>query len=242
MTDDLVGRSEEWGSVAYSSTPFAPVVGGEVLASDPWSALAGGSARDVDLLVGHTRDEYRLLAAHLPRLGPNDPGADVDALINLLTPSPGADRYRAAYAGATDPKLRETALSDWLYRLPALHLAEAADRGGSRVWCYELAWGFGPNGASHGLDTLLLFGTENLVGEVSSAGPAALASAARLGGLIRDDQVRFAPTGDPGWTPFTVEDPATCVYASDRVVSTYPEERSRSLWSKERFGVLDVVP
>jgi acetyl esterase/lipase len=44
----------------------------------------------------------------------------------------------------------------------ALHLAEADDRGGARVWLYELCWGFGPYGASRGLDTLRVFGTADL--------------------------------------------------------------------------------
>jgi len=53
----------------------------------------------------------------------------VNVLIDGLSPTPGAHRYRAAYPSATPKQLRETALSDWLYRMPALHLAEAADLG-----------------------------------------------------------------------------------------------------------------
>ena len=55
--------------------------------------------------------------------------AQVNVLIDGLSPTPGAHRYRAAYPSATPKQLRETALSDWLYRMPALHLAEAADLG-----------------------------------------------------------------------------------------------------------------
>jgi transposase-like protein len=65
------------------------------------------------------------------------------------------DRYRAAFPSTSPERLRETALSDWLYRIPTLHLAEAAHAGGAQVWLYELCWGFGSAGASHGLDTLL---------------------------------------------------------------------------------------
>ena len=111
------------GPVAYSSTPFAPVVDGDVLPSAPWAALADGASRDVELLIGHSRDEYSLLAAQLPDIDE----AQVDVLIDGLSPTPGAHRYRAAYPSATAKQLRETALSDWLYRMPALHLAEAAD-------------------------------------------------------------------------------------------------------------------
>ena len=106
-------------------------------------ALATGAARDVALLIGHGRDEYSLLAAKLPDI---DDG-NVDPLIDQLTPTPGARRYRDAFPMLPANNLRETAMSDWLFRMPALHLAEAADRGGGRVWFYELRWGYGPQGA-----------------------------------------------------------------------------------------------
>jgi len=194
----LLQRVDRWGSVAYSSTPFSPVVDGDVLPGAPWAALAAGAAHDVELLIGHSRDEYSLLAAHLPDID----DAAVDPLIEQLSPTPGARRYRDAFPATFGNALRATVLSDWLFRMPALHLAEAADRGGARVWLYELRWGFGPYGASHALDTLLLFGTTDVHGEVTTAGPTALAEARQLSQAIRADHLAFARTGDPGWTRF----------------------------------------
>jgi para-nitrobenzyl esterase len=236
VTHRLLQRFDRWGPVAYSSTPFAPVLDGDLLASTPWAALAGGAARGIELLVGHSRDEYSLLAARLPDID----DVQVAALIDGLSPTPGASRYRAAYPSATPMQLRETALSDWLYRMPALHLAEAANRGGARVWLYELSWGFGPRGASHGLDTLLLLGTADLVGEVTTAGPDAVAAVERLSQLIRAEHLDFVATGDPGWTRFRTAEPWTRVYLPDPALVAYPEKRSRTLWTQLRFGVLDV--
>ncbi|MGX6601346.1 carboxylesterase/lipase family protein [Micromonosporaceae bacterium Da 78-11] len=233
VTRDLTRRFDRWGSVAWSSTPFAPVVDGDVLTTDPWSALAGGSARGVDLLIGHTRDEYRLLAAHLP----DTDDARTDALIDGLSPTPGAESYRTALPAAEARQRRETALADWLYRMPTVHLAEAADRGGARVRLYELCWGFGPNGASHGLDTLLLFGTADLDGEVTAAGRTTVA--AHLAQLVRAEHLAFAATGDPGWTRFRAVQPWTRVYRPDPALVAYPEHLSRTLWSNERFAALD---
>jgi para-nitrobenzyl esterase len=189
VTSSLPQRLDRWGPVAYAFTPFAPVVNADVLPSAPWAALADGVARDVELLIGHSRDEYSLLAARLPDIDE----AEVDVLIDGLSLTPGADRYRAAYPSAAPKQLRETALSDWLYRMPALHLAEAADLGGARVWLYKLCWGFGPHGASHGLDTLLVFGTADLDGEVTTAGPAAVAATEQLSQLIRAEHLALSP-------------------------------------------------
>jgi para-nitrobenzyl esterase len=231
VTERLPQRTARWGPLAYTTTPFSPVVDGVTLSSTPWPALAAGAARDVDLLIGHTRDEYSLLDAELPDID----DASVDVLIDGLRPTPGAQRYRAAYATAAPRRLRETALSDWLYRMPALHLAEAAQTGGARVWLYELCCGFGPRGASHGLDTLLVFATVDVNGEVTAAGPAAVAQAEELSAFMRAEHLAFVTDGDPGWTPYRARERSTRVYNPEREVVPYPEEQSRALWSNQRF-------
>ena len=52
--------------------------------------------------------------------------------------------------------------SDWLFRMPSLHLAEAQAAAGGRAYFYELTWpapGMGGGfGACHGLDVPLVFG------------------------------------------------------------------------------------
>lgn len=124
--------------------------------------------------------------------------------------------------------------------MPALHLAEAADHGGARVWCYELRWGFGSWGASHGLDTLLLFGTTDVEGEITAAGPTAVAEARLLSEVIRADHLAFAATGNPGWSRFRRRERRTRVYDPEPHLVGYPEERSRRIWRDRRFGGLDL--
>jgi len=234
VTDSLPRRAEQWGPVAFTPTPFSPVVDGAVLPASPWAALAGGAARDVELLVGHTRDEFSLPARGLGDI--DDAGADT--LLDGLTPTPGARRYRAAYPSDSANELRDTAMSDWLWRMPALHLAEAAHAGGARVWLYELCWGFNSVGASHGLDTLLVFGTTEIETGLTEAGPDAVAQARRLSELMRSEHLSFASTGDPGWTRYRPGERLTRVYDAESTVARYPEERSRRIWRDQRFGAL----
>lgn len=228
-----VGR---WGAVAHTPTPIAPVIDGTSLPAPPWAAFAAGAARDVELLIGHCRDEYSLIAAQLPDIS----DADVDPLIEQLDPTPGARRYRSAFTTIAANELREIALSDWLVRMPTLHLAEAADCGRAKVWLYELCRGFGPHGASHGLDALLVFGTTDVHGQVTAAGPAALAEVEQLSRAMRAEHLAFATTGNPGWARFHHRDRRTRVYDPGPGVVRYPEERSRTIWHDRRFGALDL--
>ena len=111
-------------------SPFAPVVDGEVLPAAPWQALAGGAASGVELIVGHTRDEYRLFMAVRGELGEITP-EQTDAALRVLAPDPGA--YRAAYPAAGPERLYELVHSDWLFRMPSLRLAQAHHRRGRRT-------------------------------------------------------------------------------------------------------------
>jgi para-nitrobenzyl esterase len=120
--------------------------------------------------------------------------------------------------------------------MPTLHLAEAAQAGGSAVWLSELCWGFGPRGAAHTLDALLVFGTADIDGEMSRADPAAAERARAIADVMRSEYLAFAVSGDPGWPPFEPRERATRVYDVEPSVRPYPEQRSAALWRRHRFA------
>src|ERR1700733_8222065 len=150
----------EWGAVRVTDTPFSPVVDGEVLTRTPWRALVSGAARDVELLIGHNRDEYRLFIAAQGRLG-QITEEEADTVLGYFAPAPdGPAGYRKAYSDRDAGGLFEVAFSDWLFRMPTLHLAQAHAMSGGTTYLYELtaqAPG-GPFGACHALDIPLVFG------------------------------------------------------------------------------------
>ncbi|MFF3142868.1 carboxylesterase/lipase family protein, partial [Streptomyces sp. NPDC057927] len=80
---------DRWGTVAHTLTAFSPVVDGEVLPTAPWQALAAGSARDVELVVGHTRNEYRLFTALGGQLG-TITDEQATAALHTFGPGPGS--------------------------------------------------------------------------------------------------------------------------------------------------------
>ena len=139
---NVTGRMTEfldWGAVRITDTPFSPVVDGEVLTRTPWRALVSGAARDVELLTGHNRDEYRLFIAMKGRLG-HISEDEANTVLDYFAPAPdGPAGYRKAYPNADAGGLFEVAFSDWLFRMPTLHLAQAHAMSGGTTYLYELA-------------------------------------------------------------------------------------------------------
>jgi para-nitrobenzyl esterase len=234
--------ADTWGPMALTPTPFSPVVDGADLPQAPWRALAGGAARNIELLVGHTRDEYSLFNARRGREMTNE---QVTATLDRLAPaSDSSGGYRAAYPEATPEQLYELVNSDWLFRMPSQHLADAQHGGGGAAWLYELCWSFNrEQGASHSLDLLLVFGSLSVddVRGHRSARPNAANEVLRVSGAMRTDWLNFAATGNPGWAPYDPDTRSTRVYAADPITQPYPEERSRRIWSNHRFDTLDLL-
>jgi len=245
-TDAVIQKMPEfvdsWGPMALTPTPFSPVVDGVLLPDAPWRALAGGAARDIDLLAGHTRNEYSLFTA---RPGSEVTDEQVSATLERLAPAAnGRVGYRDAYPEATPGELDELVNSDWLFRMPSLHLAHAQLAGGGAAWTYELCWGYNrEHGASHGLDFLLVFGTLGVddVHSHPSGVPNAADEVVRVSYHMRTDWASFATTGNPGWAPYDPTTRSTRVYNADPITQPYPEERSRRIWCTHRFDTLDLV-
>ncbi|OBF40666.1 hypothetical protein A5724_07305 [Mycobacterium sp. ACS1612] len=228
-----------WGPVALTPTPFSPVVDGVILPAAPWTGLSGGAARNIDLLVGHTRDEFSLFTQHDKVMTDEQ----VAAALGCFAPALDGSGYRDAYPEATSSELYATVNSDWLFRMPAVHLADAHYVGGGQVWLYELCWSFDAQvGASHSLDFLLVLGTLGV--DVVRAHPSAPADAEtemrRVSRQMRTDWVRFGTTGDPGWAPYDPASRLTRVYDADPMTVPYPEERSRRIWCMHQFDTLDL--
>lgn len=234
-----------WGLAAHRSIPFAPVVDGDVLPVTPWQALAQGAGRDVELIVGHTRDEQRLFTTLTGMLGRVTP-EQASTALELFAPGPdGARRYRDGFPDAGPDELYELVHSDWLFRMPSLHLAEAQVGAGGRVHFYELTWPApgmcGAFGSCHGLDVPLVFGnlasgqTATLIGESASA------EATELSSFLRTAWTAFAAGGDPGWAAYDTERRLVQVVDTRPIVTAYPEEVSRRIWQDHAFAALPLL-
>ncbi|MEV6520570.1 carboxylesterase family protein [Longispora sp. NPDC051575] len=237
--------AHRWGLAAHRTIPFSPVLDEDTLPVTPWQALADGAGHGVELLVGHTRDEQRLLTALDGLLGQVTPELAAAALDNLSPGPDGARRYREAFPSAGPAELYELVNSDRLFRMPSLHLARAQTTGGGRAFLYELTWSApgmgGVLGACHGLDVPLVFGNLDsgqpamLIGE----GPSPEAEA--LSGQMRAAWIAFATHGDPGWPAYDDGRRLTRVFDAGQAVTAYPEEASRLIWRDHIFPALPLT-
>ena len=220
------------------------MVDGDVLPVAPWRAVAAGTARDIDLITGHTRDEYRLFMHVFGLRGQVSAELASDALTGLASGgrTGGAAAYRAAYPDADPETLFELVHSDWLFRMPTLHLAQAHSASGGRTFLYEVRYPAPVNhfGACHAIDVPLVFGNFEALGQMLF-GPEPPAGAVALGDLMRQQWTAFAADGDPGWPAYAPGHRLTRIFDDPADVASYPEQASLHLWDQHRFGVIDLA-
>ncbi|MFF9767702.1 carboxylesterase/lipase family protein [Streptomyces sp. NPDC014636] len=210
---------------------FHIVVDGDLVPRDPLKALTeGAAARDVELLMGWTRDEYRLwlvpggLVERIDRLGA------VALAAAMARCHAGHDiprGYRALHPDAGTAEIVGQMVTDHLLRVPLHRLADARP---GRSYVYEFAW---PSrlpglGACHALELGFVFGTGDVAEAKKLAGEGA---PQELCDAMHAAWVRFVTHGDPGWAAWDARHPVRIF--DDGVPDTAygPRDAEVALWS-----------
>lgn len=221
-----------WGATTVSRggglMPFIPVLDEDIVPQVPEEALAAGTGRDVDLMIGTTRDEYRFFVV--------PPGLDAmitdDALAAMAARYHWSDELVGAYVanrpGASPGDVFCALITDSYFRVPSLRAAELHE---GCTFAYEFAW---PSAhldlrAAHALeigfvfDTLDQPGADMMTG--GERGPQELADA------MHGAWVDFAKSGEPGWGAYSVDERAVQVFDHPSVgVQLDPRGDERELW------------
>ncbi|MFF3331008.1 carboxylesterase/lipase family protein [Streptomyces sp. NPDC002888] len=236
---------------------FGVVVDGDLVPRDPLEALVDGdAARGIDLMMGWTRDEYRLwlvpggLLERVDRLGAV---ALAGAMARCHCGHEVVRGYRTLHPQAGTAETVGQLVTDHLLRLPLQRLADA--RSGSS-YVYEFVWSslLPGLGACHALELGFVFDTGDVPESARLAGegaPQALADA------MHGAWVRFVAEGDPGWEPWdashpvrvfgdggpdTVDDPYTAYGLRDpERVLWAAADATRALTSEESTPASDPV-
>ena len=182
--------------------PFQPVVDGALLPRHPMDEIRDGLSKDVRVLVGTTRDEWKLFGFMDPQVRQLDEEKIALRLQKSLPHADGAKiaaGYRAQRPAADWASIWLAIETDRIFRIPSIRMAEAQLTHRPDVYSYLFTWespGFGGLlGACHAIEIPFVFscldlpGGENFVGK----GP----DADRLAQLTMDAWLAFAKSGDP---------------------------------------------
>ncbi|MGW4562976.1 carboxylesterase/lipase family protein [Streptomyces sp. NPDC004561] len=227
-TQAEVGRLS---SPVLGGPAFGIVVDGDLVPRDPLKALVDGEAAPgVDLLMGWTRDEYRLwlvpggLVERVDRLGAV---ALAGAMARCHAGHEVPRGYRALHPDAGAAEIVGQMVTDHLLRIPLQRLADA--RPGTS-YLYEFAW---PSrrpglGACHALELGFVFDSGDTPESQKLAGEGA---PQELCDAMHSAWVRFATTGEPGWQSWDASHPVR-VFGEGVPYTAYgPRDAENALWT-----------
>src|SRR3954451_13663151 len=128
-------------SLTGRGIPFAPVVDGVVLPEPPIDAIGKGQAAGVKVLVGPTRDEWKLFTMMDPAIADLDDAGAARRLRGLIRDSSRAPdviaQYRSTHPEKSVSDLWTVVGTDVIFRVPAVRLAENQSAGGNDVYMYR---------------------------------------------------------------------------------------------------------
>ncbi|WP_327387249.1 carboxylesterase/lipase family protein [Streptomyces sp. NBC_01207] len=208
----LFAQTARWG---YWPTPFLPVIDGVTLRGHPAEALLGGAAAGVDVMIGWTREEANFGFA----LDEGYAAATREQVTDRIAETFGSEAAAGVYAayerarpGARPADVLMDLITDELFRVPAVRLAEARAETGSPVWAYQFDLPTpayeGRLGAAHCLELPFVF--DNFDQWSHAPFLAGLAPAVRdgLAYAMHRAWIAFVRTGDPNhpdlpqWRPY----------------------------------------
>jgi len=224
-----LGR-EFGGILAYS-----PMIDGETLPQHPSAMIAQGSAANVAILAGTNRDEWRLFA-----MMSGGPKVDEEQLTRIF-----GDEARPALAVYTEARTDQSPelawidiMSDLVFRMPAIRLAEAQVKLGAPVWMYRFDWESpafgGVLGAAHAMDIPFVFNTldvglsRTFTGDSPTRQPLADLMHASWAAFIRSGTPAIA--GLPAWPPYDLDRRATMIFGDVAHVVDDPQGQVRAVW------------
>jgi para-nitrobenzyl esterase len=228
---------------------LGPAVDGCVLPVPPLHAICSGSARNVALLTGTTKDEARLWSLYDPSFGETSPEALSRWLQGMNGPNVDVlhATYRLNRPQASSRDITRAILGDVLFRLPLIRLAEAqaSHRGDTRM--YLFAWETpvwdGRLGSPHAVELPFVFGNLDArgVGQLIGDDLERQAERQSLTEAVQGAWIAFARTGNPShaglpsWPAYEPEHRHTLVFDVPSLLHADPLGTERAVWGDVPF-------
>jgi para-nitrobenzyl esterase len=185
---------------------FFPFVDGEVVPQAPMRGVTAGTGSSLPLLIGTTREEFNAAA----RLSPVDDQRAAATLSALGLSDAGIASYRAAASGGGEAVGQ--AITDRMFRIAALRVAEARIDTPAPTYHYEFQWPtaeLGGLGSVHCLDLPFVF---DVLDDAHARVVAGDSPPQELADRMHAAWGAFVRENDPGWEPFRADARATMVF------------------------------
>lgn len=230
----------QFGRRSGASHWFLPLVGGDVLPEAPLDAVRNGAGRDVDVMVGHTREEFRLFFGLDPTVIPEGMNVADLGFAEALFPGQGdkvIEIYERNRPTADAAEIVCALATDLIFRLPATRMAEARARHDARTFAYRFSWpspvAEGRVGAGHAVDLPFMWDHLELPESRILTGDDA---PRRLADDMHQAWVSFMTSGHPGhgglpdWPVYDVESRPVLEFDAASTLANDPDAEERELW------------
>jgi para-nitrobenzyl esterase len=238
--DDLLGAQGRVVDRAWPNLAFTPVVDGVTLPRAPLEAVADGASAGVEVLLGTTRDEMRLFGLLDQRLAEVDDAQVEHRAVSVFGSSAtkAVEVYRRSRPGVPAGQVWVAVLTDQVFRIPAIRLAEAQSMHQPRTFMYLFSWATpilgGQLGSCHALDVPFVFDNLDKPGAGLFTGDGG--ERHQLAERMSQAWLGFARQGVPSaaslpsWPPYEVRQRSTMVLDAEWAVVDDPAGEERRLW------------
>lgn len=221
-------------------TLFLPVRDGDLLATQPVDAIRQGASATADLLLGSNSQEMNFY--YVPTGVANLINSDERLYQSLMGRVPESEKliatYRSTRPDATPGELLSAIMTDWMFHIPTVRLAEAHASHTGGTYLYEFAWPSplydGKMGACHGLDLGFVFDTLDTPGLSGPEGMVGEHPSAELARRVHQTWISFASTGKPGWASYDTQRRSVMRINTAWELLTDPQALEREVWEGVR--------
>ncbi|MGH2807530.1 MAG: carboxylesterase/lipase family protein [Actinomycetota bacterium] len=234
-----------WGKV--HGLPLQPVFDGMLMPQLPHDAIEDGSSEGMDVLIGTTRDEWRLFAL----LDPAAASLDRDELLERVTAVLGSteaahaalDVYAADEPEATPGDLWTAFQTDRIFRAPATAVAER-HRGPTFMYLFSYCTDVMGGGlrSCHALEIPFVFNNLDAPGAQRMTGPVTR-EMQDLALAMHEAWIAFAREGRPRsprlpeWPTYDGDRRGTMVFGEQPSIEDDPLSDQRRLWASSEVEV-----
>ena len=234
-----------WGKVR--GLPLQPVVDGVVLPQHPGDAIESGTSEGLDVMIGTTRDEWRLFALLDPSSGSLTSEELVERMARALGSEDAARRaidvYSAREPGQTPGDLWSAFQTDRIFRSPATALADR-HRGDTYMYLFTYCTEIldGRLRSCHALEIPFVFNNLDAPGVHRMTGPVTN-SMRDLALAMHEAWIAFVRGGYPRsprlpeWPRYERERRATMIFGERPALEEDPFADERRLWVADEVEV-----